>query len=217
MSKEFKALRPHGKDPIFFQNKDEAMGWTYTANDGSIPSFPLDFEDNPYSDECMNAKNLFEIGMGVGRNAIGIHKNTNIHYHGLEPNESMGKWFWEWNDKKYEERTSLYTNWDEIEKGTKFDVMLSTFVLQHITYKNPSAWNVSDIVNKMKEYAHEDTTWILYEHDGEYGGWIDKMFNECGITPEVYQRGYTGIEDHTHRDNSVGNRQGHHLIIWRGV
>ena len=108
-------------------------------------------------------------------------------------------------------------NSDEIEKGTKFDVMLSTFVLQHITYKNPSAWNVSDIVNKMKEYAHEDTTWILYEHDGEYGGWIDKMFNECGITPEVYQRGYTGIEDHTHRDNSVGNRQGHHLIIWRGV
>ena len=215
--KKFEAVGVYAREAPVIPSSLAAMGQAYSGNDDEPVSFPMEFEDNPYSDECVNANSLFEIGFGCGRNAIGIHRDTDIHYHGLEPNETMSKWFWDWNDKKYEKRTSLYKDWDEIEDGTKFDVMLSTFVLQHITYKNSDMWNVTDIIKKMKEYAHEDTTWILYEHDGEHEGWIDRMLSECGIAPIVYHRGYTGIENHTHRDNLVGNQQGHHLLIWRGV
>ena len=216
--KEFEAVGVNAGTPPEIDSKMAAMAQAYSSVHHHEPvSFPMEFDENPYSDECVNANSLFEIGFGCGRNAIGIHKDTDIHYHGLEPNETMSKWFWDWNDKKYEKRTSLYKDWDEIEDGTKFDVMLSTFVLQHITYNNSDVWNVTDIINKMKEYAHENTTWILYEHDGEYAGWIDRMFSECGIEPIVYHRGYTGIESHTHRDSLVGNKQGHHLLIWRGV
>ena len=216
--KKFEAVGVNAGTPPEIDSKMAAMAQAYSSVHHHEPvSFPMEFEDNPYSDECVNANSLFEIGFGCGRNAIGIHRDTDIHYHGLEPNETMSKWFWDWNDKKYKKRTSLYKDWDEIENGTKFDVMLSTFVLQHITYNNSDVWNVTDIINKMKEYAHEDTTWILYEHDGEHVGWIDRMLTECGITPDVYQRSFKGIENHTHRDGSVGNKQGHHLLIWRGV
>ena len=74
--------------------------------------------------------------------------------------------------------------------------------------------NISDITNSIMEYTEKDTVWLLIEHDGE-DDWIQRWFDTHDIKPQVYKRSYTEQEKWTHRDSTVGNGQGHHLIIWK--
>jgi SAM-dependent methyltransferase len=214
-NKKFTPVFVHGSPAIKWDSSKDAMSSTYTTRDSGYPSFPLSFDANPHSDECLKAKKVLDLGCGIGRNLKWIMENTEAHYYGMEPNKSMSQFFWDWNDEKYKDRVTIVSSWEEL-SGIEFDVMLSTFVLMHITYNVPTdVWNVSDIVDEMKKHANKETIWVMFEHDNEYGGWQEKMFAECGITPEVHIRHFKEIESQTHRDEFGGG--GHNLIIWKGT
>lgn len=208
--KEFKAFGVASK---MYNNAKEAADDTYTTKEGKLESTPLIFEDNPFNDDVKEANNIFEIGFGVGRNVPWIMENTNAHYYGVEPNPTMFNAFWEYNNIKYQDRIHIYQDFKELPKKIKFDAVLSTFVLQHIGYMPPkNIMNVNDIISNIRLYTQPDTIWIMLEHDSE-DSWIEQMFNDQDISPDVYIRRYKGIESMTHRDHTT--HTGHHLIIWK--
>lgn len=217
MAKKFEKFGVAGKN---YTSTHAAAVETYTTatcdlEKGKIYPTNLIFSDNPYNEDIKNAKIIFEIGFGVGRNVSWIMENTDAHYYGVEPNESMYIHFWHFNDQKYKDRIHLYNSFDSIGKDVKFDVVISTYVFQHIGYMPPTdVQDISDITNSIMNHTAKDTVWLLVEHDGE-DDWIPKWFETHNIKPQVYHRGYKGQKEWCHRDHTVGNGQGHHLIIWK--
>lgn len=209
--KKFKAW---GCASTNFTSFEDAAHETYQDAEGNMPPTPLAFNDNPFSAECLAAKRVFEIGSGVGRNIPWVMENTKAAYWGVEPNDTMRKYIWEFNDNKYLPRayvTDKFTNLPDM----TFDVVLSTFVFQHIGYMpSDEIYNVSDITNEIRKFTHKGTIWILLEHDSEDKTWINRWFKEQSITPDVYIRGFKGIPELTARDKCAPNG-GHHLIIWK--
>lgn len=207
--KQFKGFGVANK---WYNNAQEAAGDTYTTNDGNLTPTPLVFNDNPFNEQVKNAKNIFEIGFGVGRNVKWIMENTNANYYGVEPNPTMFDNFWEFNDEKYKDRIFIYQHLSEL-SGVKIDVVLSTFVFQHIGFRpDENTMNITDITNYIRHFTVSGTIWLLLEHDSEEH-WIERWFKEHNITPDVYIRNYKGIPEMTHRDHTT--KDGHHLIIWK--
>ncbi len=162
MAKIFAKFGVAGKD---YKNTHAAAVETYTTNDcdlekGKIYSTNLTFPDNPYNEDIKSAKTIFEIGFGVGRNVRWIMENTDAHFYGVEPNESMYIHFWHFNDQKYKDRIHLYNSFDSIPKDVKFDVVFSTYVFQQIVYMPPEhIQNISDITNSIMNHTAKDTVW----------------------------------------------------------
>jgi cyclopropane fatty-acyl-phospholipid synthase-like methyltransferase len=209
-----KTFKPFGMAAGNYSSLGEAAINTYQDAEGKMPPTPLAFPDNPFSAECLAAKNIFEIGSGVGRNIPWVMEHTQADYWSVEPNETMRKYVWDFNDRKYYDRVMLYPNFIPIPPIT-FDVVLSTFVFQHIGYMpSDEIDNVTDITNHIRKFTHKGTIWILIEHDSEDKTWINRWFKEQNITPDVYIRGFKGIPEITARDSCAPNG-GHHLIIWK--
>ena len=212
-----KELKPYGVAGIQFNEAELAAGYTYTTRDGKLFSTPLVFPDNPHNDLVKNAHAILDIGCGVGRNLEWIMENTTAIYIGLDPNESMIKYFWDYNQKyKNYNRVFLCKNYEEVDavlanmNNVPLSVVVSTFVFQHIGYRPPEGeMNVTDITTALTKHTNDDTVWILYEHDWEEE-WIGRWINDTGLYPDVYIRDYAGIEELTHR-------LPHHLIIAKGV
>lgn len=210
--KQFKSVGVAGGK---YETAEKAAGDTYTTRDGELVPTPLIFPDNPFTEEVKNAKHILDFGCGVGRNLSWVMKNTDAHYYGIDPNESMLKWFWNVQDKKYESRVTIST--DFIVPIEKYDIVVCTFVFQHIGYRpTPDIMDISDITQEIRKNTKDGCVWIMLEHDAEEF-WIDWWFSEQNITPNVYIRNYTKIEELTHRDKFVmsGGKFGHHLIIWK--
>ncbi|HPM21224.1 MAG TPA: class I SAM-dependent methyltransferase [Thermotogota bacterium] len=207
-----KFFKQFGITNINYNNENEAAGNTYTTRDGILEPTPLIFNDNPFNKNIKSAKNIFEIGFGVGRNVKWIMENTTANYYGVEPNEFMFNSFWKFNDEQYKDRINIFKDFSLL-SNIKFDVVVSTFVLQHIGYMPPNdIMNVYDIATEIKKFTKRGTVWILLEHDSE-NDWINKFFTDMNIKPDVYIRGFKGIELMTHRDHCT--KDGHHLIIWK--
>lgn len=210
-----KELKPFGIAGHKMKDYEDASGHTYTTNDGQLISTPLIFNGNPYNKEVKEAKYILDVGCGVGRNAKWILENTNAFYVGVEPNPSMFEHIHHNIDVKYNDRVMLYQHFNEIPKDIKIDIVVSTFVFQHIGYMpDDETFNVYDISKEIRKYTTDNTIWLLIEHDGE-NDWIQKYFNDMNIRPSVYVRNQQLIPELTHRDSSVPNNQGHHLIIFK--
>ena len=185
-----------------------AKGYTYQKNDGEFPGTNLYIADNPFIQEVRDAKFILDVGCGVGRNLPWIYENTNAVYVGLDPNEVMHEAFWKICDPKYKDRVILVKNLDELPKDLTFDVVLITFVYQHLGYRAPEGgMNITDITSEIKKYSKKNTIWFLYEHDWEED-WMNRWFVENDINPDVYIREYAGLVD-------LIDRGAHHLIIWK--
>ena len=196
-----------------YTSSKNAADDTYTDLFGNLISTPLVFPDNPFTTDVLNAKVVFEIGTGVGRNIEWIMENTSAKYYGVDPNESMTKYVWDCNDEKYKNRVYVSNTFDDVISNIKIDVVISTFVFQHIGYMTPdNIKNVSDITTDIRKLTNNGCVWILLEHDGE-DKWIDRWFNDQKIVPDVYIRTFKNIESMTHRDHCAPG--GHHLIIWK--
>ena|SRR6185437_250910 len=202
--KTFKAFGVASKN---YQTKETAYGDTYTARDNSHPSTPLVMPLNPYNSEIIIAEAILEIGSGVGRNLKWIMENTSAHYYGIEPNESMRRFFWDYQEKKWEHRVTLVPTFEQLPIDLKADVVVVTFTFQHIGFMTPDdVFNVTDITKEAMKYTKSDAVWIMYEHDFE-DNWIDRWKQECNIHFAVYERLYP-FEHLNHRGN-------HHLIIFK--
>lgn len=139
---------------------------------------PLDISLNPFIDNCYNAKSILDLGCGTGRNARWVWENTAASYTGLDPNRDMLKFFWELNKdylykKPYTVLTPEFSGLTDV-----YDVVISTFVLQHIFYHDfAGVMNVDDITQSILPRTHKQTVWFLVEHDWEQDGWIEKWIS----------------------------------------
>lgn len=204
-----KKLESFGVAGINFKDKDIARGYTYTTKDDKLVPTNLIPDENPFGDDILNAKYILDIGCGVGRNLEWVMENTDAVYIGLDPNESILQYFWACQNEIWKCRVQLYKNFDEIPNDIIFDVVVSTFVFQHIGFRpNETQMNISDITKEARKFTRDGTIWFLFEHDGEED-WTERWFSEQNWQPTVYFRNYIGIPELTHRGTD------HHLIILR--
>jgi SAM-dependent methyltransferase len=203
-----KKLVEYGVAAHHFNTAQEAHSHTYMTRDGRAVPTPLIFPDNPYNEAVKNAKVILEIGSGTGRNLPWIMNNTTAHYIGVEPNPSMHQFFWDIQPKEYQNRVSLHKSFDELNPELKVDIVVVTFVFQHVGYRPPEGqMNITDITEAARAFCTRDTVWIMYEHDWEEQ-WIGRWTEENDILPQVYKRDYAGIPE-------IAERGAHHLIIWK--
>lgn len=187
-----------------------ARGYTYTTKDDGFPPTPLAFEGNPFNDEIRAAKNILDFGCGVGRNLPWIYENTDAIYYGLDPNPVMLENFWKVTDQKYTKMAFLLKSFEDIPKDMVFDVVVSTFVMQHLGYRAPEGvMDVSDITQEIMKHTRKGTIWFLHEHETEEPGWLDRWFTENDITPDFFELNWSGAPELTHRGNYA------HLVLWR--
>ena len=181
-----KQLTPYGVSIYNYENAKEAMGFTYTTSDGNCPPTPFFFDSNPFKNEMKSAKNILEIGCGIGRNLSILMENTNAHYWGLDPNKKMVKYFWEIQDPKWKDRVTICNDFNEFPADLKFDVVISTFVMQHIGFRPPAdQMNVLDISKMVMNFTQNGTIWFVFEHEREEQ-WQQKWLDELEIIPEYY-------------------------------
>lgn len=187
----------------------DAARASYVTNQGDFPPTPLDMEENPLASEIPPAKYVLDIGCGVGRNLPWIMERTGATYIGVDPNPSMLQFFWAIQDPQYLSRVRLYSDFESIPKEIIFDVVLSTFTLQHIGFRTlGDAMNVTDITKVILPQTNDFTIWIALEHEDEESGWIAQWATECEIMFISYERKYTKFSYLTHR--GIPN-----LMIWQ--
>ena len=203
-----KVLQGYGVADARYKNSNEAYKNTYTTEFGALVPTPLIFPDNPHNDLVLKSKNVLDFGCGIGRNLLWIMNDTEAHYWGIDTSPEMRQYFWDIQHPRYQPRVTLLPNFEGM-GDVKLDVVVVTFVFQHIGYRpEPPAMNITDITQEINKYCHDDTVWILYEHDWEEP-WIERWMMENGIVFDFYKRDYTGIEELTHRSP-------HHMMIFKG-
>jgi SAM-dependent methyltransferase len=212
-----KKLEAYGVAAINFTDAETAAGYTYTKNTGELASTPLIFAGNPFNADVESASCILDLGCGVGRNLRWIMENTNAKYIGLDPNLSMLKYFWEnqkYDYSGYAHRITLVSSFDELAGVlsilgvSKIDVVVCTFVFQHIGFRTSEGqMNVADITKGVQRFTQNNAAWIMYEHDGEER-WIEPWLEQCYISPVSLCRNFYYPE--------LTDRGLHHFIAWRG-
>lgn len=186
-----------------------ARGFTYTDRNNDYPSTRLAFPQNPFNEDVLNAKYILDVGMGTGRNIPWICDNTNATYVGIDPSPIMRDNVWKVIDPKYQPRTIICGDWSEISTDIIFDVVISTFVFQHLGYRNPpEVMNVTDITKEIFKHTRVGTVWILYEHEVEER-WISRWMKDNDINPQIIDLHSNVWPELTHRGSQA------HLIIWK--
>jgi SAM-dependent methyltransferase len=203
-----KAFKPWGAAAGMYITPAQAADMNYLTKEGGFPPTPFDHSDNPYRNDLPHIKNVLEIGCGVGRNLPFFMENTKARYFGVDPNPSMIKHFWGMQDPVWKPRTYLTQEFDDTIKATKFDMVVSTFVLQHFTLRPPPhIMNANDITKEIMKYTTEDCLWFMLEHDHEDKGWQGQWFIAHNIDPDVYIEAWD--------PPSMNHRGPHNLIIFR--
>ena len=121
-------LKKFGVAGKTYLEAETAKGDTYTTNDGGFPSTNLGCSDNPFIEELNTARYILDFGCGVGRNLAWIMQNTDATYIGLDPNNSMTKFFWDVQEEQgYNIEDCIGTAYDVINQR-KGKMVNGTFV-----------------------------------------------------------------------------------------
>ena len=189
-----------------YKTPEQAADMTYLTSDGKLIPTPFDHEDNPYRDELADVKKVLEIGCGVGRNLPFFMEKTSAHYTGIDPNKSMLEHFWHFN--KPTERAHIANKFDASIQGAGFDMVVSTFVLQHFTHRTaPDVMNSSDITREIMKHTKDGCIWFMLEHMHEDDGWLIRWMEEFNVDPEVYIDSWEGP--------GMTDRGSHNLLIFK--
>jgi SAM-dependent methyltransferase len=206
MSKVLRAIGPSGQPHA---TPFDAARASYVTDRGDFPPTPLDMPENPLASEIPTAQYILDLGCGVGRNLPWIMERTGATYIGVDPNPSMLQFFWAVQDPQFLNRVQLYPDLESVPKDIVFDVVLSTFTLQHIGFRvGGDTMNVVDIIKSIKPLTNVFTVWIALEHEVDEPGWIAQWAEECGIMFVAFERNYQQYPDLTHRGVP-------HLMIWQ--
>lgn len=208
-----KKLNAYGVASLDFPNLEMAKAYTYDDSQKTFPPTPLNFIENPFRDEVMQAQNILEVGCGVGRNLPWIIEHTKAKFYGVDPNPSMINYFKELYKDKPSDRYEIHSSFESLPK-IKFDVVLFTFVLQHISYRpGNESMHVDHIIQNCFDFSGGNTVFIVIEHDQEEVGWIEKWIKNNKIVPDVF------IRDWTRKGKcsvaSLTDRGSHDLIIFK--
>jgi SAM-dependent methyltransferase len=167
-------------------SKEDAMEMTYRTRDGKCPPTPLVFPDNPFNEDILKARTVLDVGCGIGRNLPWIMENTEADYFGLDPNTTMLHYFHQVQGNDWYDRIFLYADLTKLPQGVVFDVVLSTFTLQHIHYDvKPDQMDASDIGLEIKKHTKPGTIWFLLEHEWEQPGWQKQWLTDMEFMPDV--------------------------------
>ncbi len=178
MVKEFKATGTAFKDFKSFDAVKKGL------NQRVGLQTPLIF-GHKYDNQILQAKKIFEIGCGLGRNLEWIMKNTKANYYGVEPNDTVLTHFWEYESNlEYKERVYLSNSFNEEIKKHKFDIIVCMFVFQHIGYRTTNiknAMDIDEITHEILPMTTKDTLWFLVEHEHEEANWQAKWIMNSGF------------------------------------
>ena len=195
-------------------------GDTYTTRHDELAPTPFFTDFHPFSDDMRAAKNVLEIGGGIGRNLPIIMEQTNAHYWNVDPAEDVPKYFWDIQDKKYQDRVTLCRDFTVLPPDLVIDFVIVTFVFMHIGFRPLfGQMDVSDMTKAAMKHTHNGTVWYVLEHEREEV-WQERWLSECGIKPDIYYKPggmhfgggtmpYPEFEPMTHRGND------HNLIIFK--
>lgn len=188
---------------------DFAKSAVYRKANGEWPSTPLVFPENPFNNQVLQADWILDFGCGCGRNLRWVMENTHANYVGVEPNHSLRQWFHSMQNGYDPFRVTTVENPMFMVDGLA-DVVVSTFVFQHLGYKftdGTDTMDLTDITKLLMRKCRPGAVWIMYENEAE-GPWIDRWLRETGISLDVYFRDYYWYPD-------LADRGPHHLMIWR--
>lgn len=182
-----KTFRKFGVASKNYDNHFDAATDTYGTKSGIWPPTPICIPENPFLEECKHARNVLEIGCGVGRNLHSVMTETNANYYGIDPNENMTRWFWEHGDNsKWRDRAVIGNSFDVLPKDLRVDLVLSIFVLQHIGFRpDSSTMDVYDIGMKIKEYTVDGCIWYMLEHNHEERDWLQVWLTMMEFVPVI--------------------------------
>lgn len=121
-----------------------------------------------WGDLIERTKNVLEIGCGTGRNAqFFLNQTDHINYYGFDQSKTSLKYFkknkyWDFTDKEH--RFYVSNEVDEKILGQKYDLIFSTFVLQHIGFTSPvGIHNATSLTECLFDYLKVDGYWMSYE------------------------------------------------------
>lgn len=211
-------LSPFGMSSHQYSNKDAAIYATYIDNTGKPVPTRLNVPENPYINEIINADVILDLGCGIGRNLPWIMDNTHAEYIGLEPNDSMRRFFWDVQEHKHKRFVTLCKDFQELDiacGGSIIDAVVCTFVLQHLTAKLtlPGIMGRNEITQKVMQRCKPGAVWFLYESEYEEE-WVRDWARACNIHFDVLIKDYRGLPELTHRENADPATH-HHLMIFR--
>ena len=162
-----------------------------------VPSTPLCCKSNPFCKEIKEAKNILEIGCGFGRNVTWIIENTNAKYFGIDPNKSVAASFQERNRRHDKDRIYFTHEFDEIITENKYDVILTTYVFQHLAPQPTKldVMNLNEITEEIFKVTKPGTIWFLIDHEAEKRHWQRDWFKRFNIKPEIYIKDCQDFEE----------------------
>ena len=124
--------------------------------------------------------NVLEIGCGWGRNAQWFKDKININYYGFDTSQTSLRYF---NDLQLpKERFYTSLDIDQVILSQKYDLIFSTFVLQHIGFYGGDILDVNGITKSLIPLLNFCGFWFSYELGGgqnswNVGVWIENCFN----------------------------------------
>lgn len=210
-----KILTPYGVASKPYPDLHSAASDTYTLSDGTLWSTRLTFDGNPFNERILKAQNVFEIGCGVGRNVPWIMQQTKANYFAVEPNDHMREHFFRQEaaigkvfQSDWLPRCRVFKNFDDLDRNctARFDLVLCTFVFQHIGYRpQPPVMNVGDITRMIRRNTTHGTIWFVYEHQIEEPGWLFRWLSETNFSWFFLDNKFSKIPDLLHR--------GYHTLV----
>ncbi|MDO8659932.1 MAG: class I SAM-dependent methyltransferase [Candidatus Parcubacteria bacterium] len=155
---------------ISFECELPDENWIFNLRHGSRT--PVDFRQDilveVYGDLIDRTEKVLEIGCGCGRNAqFFLNETDHIKYYGFDSSELSLKCFkknsfWDFTNKK--DRFYVSNNIDEIIFGQKYDLIFSTYVLQHIGFSTDlSVWDAFYITKELWNNLNIGGYFMIYE------------------------------------------------------
>lgn len=164
---------------IDFENKSDEELYVKQLRCPNLLS--IDFNKNLFVDAIPNFLkqdnvNFLEIGCGWGRNAQFFKELTNVKYWGFDPSATSRKYFEAQNLPK--DRFYIGAEIDEEILSNKYDVIFSSYVLQHIGWPDEKEFTVTAILETLIPQLKDDGVMIFYELHSGQNGWCIKRFRD---------------------------------------
>ncbi len=155
-----------------------------TCDIRNLSKTPTDFGQekltNLYGDVIKNAKKVLEIGCGAGRNAQ-YFLNTDIQYFGFDPSPTAMDLF---RNNRYwgienQEQFYISLEIDETILSQEYDMIFSTYVLQHVGFStDEDVYDSVSITKALFPTLKSGGIWLAYELYQGQNDWSPKRWKQ---------------------------------------
>jgi len=164
------------RDPLANKHTPNVI-WYMRCRYPTPTNFRQEILTKHYGDDFIDkSKKVLEIGFGCGRNAqFFINETEHIKYYGIDISEVGLKYFMKQDFP--EERYYISLDVDDTILSQEYDLIFSTFTLQHIGFKkDKEVYDCVSLTKKLFPLLKLGGYWISYEGHGGDNGWTPKTW-----------------------------------------